>query len=158
LRHRLRFLLQELDLPHGETLIGRSPDCLITLDDPLVSRRHGRLLIRGEEAIFEDLGSRNGSRVNGRRVHEPVHLKEGDRLRIGALELVSDKRSKAGFQPPGRAGAVFAAKAQEHGLICRNLVDAVALCPPLIITESEIDEMMRRFGLALDATARELEL
>ena len=88
MRHRLRFLLQELDLPHGETLIGRSPDCLITLDDPLVSRRHGRLLIRGEEAIFEDLGSRNGSRVNGRRVHEPVHLKEGDRLRIGALELV----------------------------------------------------------------------
>lgn len=77
---------------------------------------------------------------------------------IGALELVSDKRSKAGFQPAGRAGAVFAAKAQEHGLICRNLVDTVALCPPLIITESEIDEMMRRFGLALDATARELDL
>src|SRR5690606_34037924 len=77
---------------------------------------------------------------------------------IGALELVSDKRSKAGFQPAGRAGAVFAAKAQEHGLICRNLVDTVALCPPLIITESEIDERMRRFGLALDATARELEL
>lgn len=88
MRHRLRFLLQELDLPHGETLIGRSPDCLITLDDPLVSRRHGRLLIRGNEAVFEDLGSRNGSRVNGRRVYEPVHLKEGDRLRIGALELV----------------------------------------------------------------------
>lgn len=88
LRHRLRFLLQELDLPPGETLIGRSPDCLITLDDPLVSRRHGRFLIRGNEAVFEDLGSRNGSRVNGRRVSEPVLLNEGDRLRIGALELV----------------------------------------------------------------------
>lgn len=88
LRHRLRFLLQELDLPHGEALIGRSPDCLITLDDPLVSRRHGRLLINENEAIFEDLGSRNGSRINGRRVHEPVRLNEGDRLRIGALELV----------------------------------------------------------------------
>jgi 4-aminobutyrate--pyruvate transaminase len=76
---------------------------------------------------------------------------------IGALELVQDKRSKAGFQPAGRAGAIFAAKAQENGLICRNLGDTVALCPPLIISESEVDEMMRRFGLALDATARELE-
>lgn len=88
MRHRLRFLLQELDLPPGETLIGRSPDCPIMLDDPLVSRRHGRFLIRGNEAIFEDLGSRNGSRINGRRVCEPVRLDEGDRLRIGALELV----------------------------------------------------------------------
>jgi 4-aminobutyrate---pyruvate transaminase len=76
---------------------------------------------------------------------------------IGALELVPDKRSKAGFQPAGRAGAIFAAKAQENGLICRNLGDAVALCPPLVISESQIDEMMRRFGVALDATARELE-
>jgi 4-aminobutyrate--pyruvate transaminase len=75
---------------------------------------------------------------------------------IGALELVPDKRSKAGFQPAGKAGAIFAAKAQENGLICRNLADAVALCPPLVISESEIDEMMRRFGSALDATQREL--
>jgi 4-aminobutyrate--pyruvate transaminase len=76
---------------------------------------------------------------------------------IGALELVPDKRSKAGFQPPGKAGAIFAAKALENGLLCRNLADAVALCPPLVIDESEIDEMMRRFGRALDATERELE-
>lgn len=88
MRHRLRFLLQELDLPPGETLLGRSPDCLVTLDDPLVSRRHARLAIHEDEAIFEDLGSRNGSRINGQRVHGPVRLDEGDRIRVGALELV----------------------------------------------------------------------
>lgn len=88
MRHRLRFLLQELDLPPGETLIGRSPDCLVTLDDPLVSRRHARIGIRGDEAFFEDVGSRNGSRINGQKVRGPVRLSEGDRIRIGALELV----------------------------------------------------------------------
>jgi 4-aminobutyrate--pyruvate transaminase len=75
---------------------------------------------------------------------------------IGAVELVTDKKRKTGFQPFGTAGNVFAARAQENGLICRNLGDAVALCPPLIISEGEIDEAMRRFGLALDATARDL--
>lgn len=88
MRHRLRFQLRELDLPPGEALIGRGADCLITLDDSLVSRRHARLRIEGSEAIFEDLGSRNGSRINGQAVREPVSLKEGDRVRIGALELV----------------------------------------------------------------------
>jgi 4-aminobutyrate---pyruvate transaminase len=71
---------------------------------------------------------------------------------IGAIELVPDKPRKTGFQPLGKAGNIFAAKAQENGLICRNLGDAVALCPPLVISEAEIDEMMRRFGTALEET------
>lgn len=88
LRHRLRISLQELDLPPGDTLIGRSPECLITLEDPLVSRRHARIRIDEGSASFEDLGSRNGSRINGRIVTERTRLEEGDRIRIGALELV----------------------------------------------------------------------
>lgn len=88
LRHRLRFLLQELDLPPGEALIGRSPDCLITLDDPLVSRRHGRLVSERGAVTYEDLGSRNGSRINGQKVQGVARLHEGDRIRIGAHELV----------------------------------------------------------------------
>ena len=48
------------------------------------------------------------------------------------------------------------AKAQANGLIVRNLQDTVALCPPLIISEGEIEEMFRRFGKALDETAKML--
>ncbi|MFO0625634.1 MAG: FHA domain-containing protein [Polyangiales bacterium] len=87
-RFRLRFLLQEFDLPPGDTLIGRSPECQITIEDPLISRQHGRIIVQGGIATFVDLGSRNGSRVNGRPVGDPVLLVDGDRVRLGAQELV----------------------------------------------------------------------
>lgn len=88
-RYRLRFLLQEIDLPPGDTLIGRSPECRVSIEDPLVSRQHARVrLLPDGTALFDDLGSRNGSRVNGVLVREPLQLKDGDRLRIGTQELV----------------------------------------------------------------------
>ena len=87
-RYRLRFLLQEFDLPKGETIIGRSADCHVTIEDPLVSRQHARVIIDGEAATFEDMGSRNGVRVNGVNVKKPTPLRDGDRIRIGTQELV----------------------------------------------------------------------
>jgi len=87
-RYRLRFLLQEFDLPPGDTLIGRGPDCRITLVDPLVSRHHTRVRIETNGATIEDLGSRNGSRVNGRLIRGSHVLRDGDRIRIGTQELV----------------------------------------------------------------------
>jgi len=87
-RYRLRFLLQEFDLPRGITLIGRSSDCQVTIEDPLVSRQHARILIDGDEATLEDLGSRNGVKLNGVAIKGKAGLKDGDRLRIGTQELV----------------------------------------------------------------------
>ncbi len=75
---------------------------------------------------------------------------------IAGVELVQDKKSKAPFDPKQGVGSLFAARAQEHGLICRSLGDTVALCPPLIITEAEIDEMLRRFAQALEDTTAAL--
>ena len=49
-RFRLKFLLQEFDLVGPEVLLGRSPECHVTLEDPLVSRQHARILIGGETA------------------------------------------------------------------------------------------------------------
>lgn len=87
-RFRLRFLLQEFDLPPGETILGRSPDCHVTIEDPLVSRQHAKVVLRGDEAFLEDMGSRNGVRVNNRPVKGSQKLTDGDRLRIGTQELV----------------------------------------------------------------------
>jgi 4-aminobutyrate--pyruvate transaminase len=75
---------------------------------------------------------------------------------LAGMELVKDKASKAPFDPKEGVGALFAVCAQEHGLIVRAMGDTVALCPPLIITAEEIDEMLRRFGKALDDTAAAL--
>ncbi|MEO7109577.1 MAG: FHA domain-containing protein, partial [Polyangiaceae bacterium] len=87
-RYRLRFLLQEFDLPRGATLIGRSSDCHVTIEDPLVSREHARIVIDDEGARCEDLGSRNGVKINGVTARGTTRLKDGDRLRIGTQELV----------------------------------------------------------------------
>ncbi len=87
-RYRLRFVLQELDLPQGGTIIGRSLDCHLTLEDPLVSRRHARIVVDEHGARIEDMGSRNGVRVNGAVIREPVALRNGDRVRIGTQDFV----------------------------------------------------------------------
>jgi pSer/pThr/pTyr-binding forkhead associated (FHA) protein len=86
-RFRLRFLLQEFDLAGPEVVIGRSPDCHITIEDPLVSRNHAKITISGEEAHVADLGSRNGVRINGRHIQGEALLKDGDRVRLGTQEL-----------------------------------------------------------------------
>jgi 4-aminobutyrate--pyruvate transaminase len=75
---------------------------------------------------------------------------------VAGVELVADKATRAAFDPPATAGALFVARAQANGLIVRNLQDVVALCPPLIISEAELDELLRRFGKALDETAEAL--
>jgi hypothetical protein len=98
-RFRLRFLLQEFDLPPGDTLVGRSEDCRITLFDPLISRKHARIRVDGESAVLEDMGSRNGCRVNGAPAKGAHLLHDGDRIRIGTQELVFCDTSSA---PSGR--------------------------------------------------------
>ena len=72
---------------------------------------------------------------------------------IGAVELVRDKATKESFAPKAGVTAYLVRRAQHHGVILRNMPgDNVAFCPPLIITEPEIDEMMRGFESALDDT------
>ena len=72
---------------------------------------------------------------------------------IGAAQLVKSKSTKQFFEPTQPIGPYFAKRAEEHGLICRALLGhRVALCPPLIISEAQIEEMFVRFGKALDDT------
>ena len=71
---------------------------------------------------------------------------------IAAVELVADKASKAAFEPAGKVGAYFTARATEHGVIFRNLGDTIAACPPMIITEAQIDELLDGFAKALAET------
>jgi FHA domain len=87
-RFRLRFHLQEVDLRVGMTTLGRSEDCEVTIEDPLVSRRHAQIIVDGDEVSVVDLGSRNGVRVNGLPVTSTAILRDGDRIRIGTQDLV----------------------------------------------------------------------
>ena len=73
--------------PSGpRTLIGRSPDCDVFLDDVTVSRRHAELLQEGDRFTIRDLGSLNGTFVNRRRV-EAAQLHDDDEVQIGKYRL-----------------------------------------------------------------------
>jgi hypothetical protein len=72
--------------PTGVTL-GRSRQCEIVLDDPNVSRQHAEIRPRGGSWVLTDLGSTNGSTVNGRRIDGPEVLKPGDELEFGTSQM-----------------------------------------------------------------------
>lgn len=67
----------------GATL-GRSRECEIVIEDPNVSRRHAELRPRGGGWVVSDLGSTNGTRINGRPVHAPEVVRPGDEIEVGS--------------------------------------------------------------------------
>ena len=69
---------------------------------------------------------------------------------MGAVELVSDKKTLSTFDPIGSAGPVLAEVGHSEGIILRAIGDVLAVCPPLIITEDEINELFDRFERTLD--------
>ena len=76
---------------------------------------------------------------------------------VGAVELVEDKAKRQNFAPARKAGAKLVKLAEQHGLISRAMVlDSIGFSPPLVITKAEIDDMLDRFGRALDELAVQL--
>jgi len=74
-------------LVEGENVLGRGPESVLRVDDESVSRRHVRIRVEGDAAVLEDLGSRNGTYVCERCIEAPIALHDGDRIRLGSLEL-----------------------------------------------------------------------
>ena len=72
--------------PAGST-IGRSRQCDIVLSDPNISRQHAEVRPRGGSWVLADLGSTNGSRLNGRRIEGPEVIRPGDEIELGATVL-----------------------------------------------------------------------
>lgn len=81
----------EINLPLGEIIIGRGPECYLRVDEPMVSRRHARLRVTPSAVVLEDLGSRNGSRVNGINATAPVTLNSGDILGVGTQQFTLER-------------------------------------------------------------------
>lgn len=87
-RFRLEGAGSSVDLSPGENLLGRHPDSVLALSDDSVSRRHAMIRIEGDEAVLEDLGSKNGSTARGAPVREPTLLRDGDPICLGSVLLV----------------------------------------------------------------------
>jgi DNA-binding winged helix-turn-helix (wHTH) protein len=84
---RLVWRDREVTLSEGENLLGRDRQAVVWIDSATVSRRHARIVVTDGEAVIEDLGSRNGTSVGGEKIHGPVRLADGDRIRLGAATM-----------------------------------------------------------------------
>jgi 4-aminobutyrate--pyruvate transaminase len=71
---------------------------------------------------------------------------------VGGVELVADKKTKRSFDPKRGVGAQMAKYAEGHGAILRAMGDTIGFCPPMIITEAELNELFDRAEKALDDT------
>jgi len=82
--------LGEIALAEGEALVGRAPECQISLTSSTVSRHHARLVLREGKASVEDLGSKNGTYVSSKRIASLtlLPLGNGEPFRVGSVCLV----------------------------------------------------------------------
>ena len=78
---------ESAELAGGVVLIGRSADCQLILEDDYVSTRHARVVAGASGLYIEDLGSTNGTYVNGARITAPTAISLSDSLRIGKTML-----------------------------------------------------------------------
>ena len=76
------------ELGDGEITMGRHPECDLVIDAGAVSRYHAKVSCQDEHFLVEDLGSRNGTFLNGQMLGAPEKLREGDRIRISEVEMV----------------------------------------------------------------------
>jgi len=150
---RLRYLAHDLELPVGDFVIGRSADCQLSVDDPLVSRRHGLIKVRKDGVSVEDLGSRNGVLVNGIRIEGPREIYDNDKLQIGSQEMtlqkVDDQRPA---QRPGDEArrATQTLGAMNIGDIRAAIEPTVSTDPPSLAEHSKVLTSFRLLGGVAD--------
>jgi DNA-binding winged helix-turn-helix (wHTH) protein len=100
-------------LYEGENSIGRDAGSVVWLDSGGVSRRHAAITIAGSEAALADLGSKNGTTVNGVELRESLTLRDGDRLFVGTVPLTY-RSSRAALSTETQVSATHVAPAFER--------------------------------------------
>jgi 4-aminobutyrate--pyruvate transaminase len=132
---------------HGTTYSGHPVACAVA---------NKTLEIYKRDRIFEGVGAKAPQferRMRQLEEHPLVGEARGLGL-VGGLEIVADKRTKAQYDPKKAVAVKTVGFAQAEGLIVRSLLgDRISICPPLVISEGEIDEMFDRLTRALDRTA-----
>jgi hypothetical protein len=127
-------------LEHRSLTIGRGSDCDIVLDDRQVSRIHARVVWRGDHYEVEDLGSKNGTHLNGRDVAASQRLRDGDEIQIAL-------RFKLAFVDAGATAPLLLEIPVDHGLRLDTAahqvwVNARQLEPPLSAQQYRLLELM----------------
>ena len=86
--YRLLLGRRRIALEPGDNILGRHPDARVRIDQTSVSRRHARISLRAGKAVLEDLGSRNGTFLRGRRLQRPAEIRDGDVIGLGPVSMI----------------------------------------------------------------------
>ena len=86
---------RRIALQEGENILGREQIATARIDANCVSRRHARITVSGERAILEDLGSKNGTFLEGEPVKGPAVLADGSHVRMGTVEVIVRRYRRA---------------------------------------------------------------
>jgi DNA-binding winged helix-turn-helix (wHTH) protein len=88
----VRWMKRVFPLTYGDHVAGRDADCSVAIDGSTVSRQHARITVAHEAVTVEDLGSTNGTYVNGTRINAATRLAVGDELSLGSEVLAVTRR------------------------------------------------------------------
>jgi len=134
---------------HGFTAGGHPVPAAVALENIKIIEERG-LVARARE-----VGAHMQKRLRELASHRLVGEVRGIGL-IAAIDLVTDKPSKAPWGKVGALGALVNRHLQQNGVITRNMGDALAFCPPLIITSGQVDTLVDAVARSLDAAAAEI--
>ncbi len=84
-RYCLAWEKREIPLATGENILGRDRNAIARIEESSISRRHARIVIDEKRARIEDLGSKNGTFVEGKRIEKLYVLSDGDRIQLGTV-------------------------------------------------------------------------
>ncbi|MEX0613661.1 MAG: FHA domain-containing protein [Pirellulales bacterium] len=112
----------EIPLKKDKFLIGRAKECALRAGSEAISRRHCAIIRVKDRWAVRDLGSRNGTHVNDKRITEPVRLNPGDELRVGPLKF--RVASVAVAEPAAKPGPAPEAKRRKQPPV-RDVADVV---------------------------------
>jgi len=138
------------EFQHGFTYSGHPACCAVAAANIRILRDE-RIIERAEQDTVPYLQAR----IREFESHPLVGEVRGVGM-LGALQMVEDKSTRRLFEKQGEVGGLCKDHCTDNDLVMRAVGDSMILAPPLIITRSEIDELMDKAARALDLTARDL--
>jgi len=148
----LKYRGSRIALRGGETVVGRSPYCSVVINSRRVSRQHCALKVNGEALILSDLGSANGTWVNGEAISGPTHLRDGDLIELGDESLEVQVNQPL---PPREAPAtekdlpIYFMESEddaEQTTVTQAQTSSIALIESLVANGSSANSPTRHFG------------
>ena len=161
--YSLKYEGRTIEVPSGRSVIGRSRTCDISISGPSISRRHVDLIANAGKLIVQDLGSSNGTFINGERIRGQGELNDSDKLRLGDVRLgVEIRRTIPAWTPKAEKkeqrptrGRDIASLAPPMGALPKTIESMPQSDATISLRDIDPDELDTAVGVELDEAERE---